>query len=275
MLCYQTYLSFVCIVLRRGWSVFLIETTSNHSSCLWRMFEVAVASLTFVKSWFPNCLWLCSAFGFTPVRTPFWRVCLMVDQMSFWMCGWLTDQLTAWLTDRSVYWFIQQIKNVHAIAFGLSFTATVLCYYCSSICPSSNLLSIHLSIPPSFHRSIHLFVVNCCHASTHLSLHIFICPSLCSQFSHVCFCFICMLWCSVSNGTCPGVHALLLTENTTAFIQKPKAKTKVFHHLSCILGSKAHSSAKIKLLVLNTYLTFNFFDHISCHFSGWGVVYCF
>lgn len=100
-----------------------------------------------------------------------------IDQMNFWMCDWLTD----WPTNRLADCHLWQMKNAHVITldFHLQLSA-ILIYDCSSVCPLSNLLSVHWSIHPpkgSIHPSVH--TVSCRHASTHLSLHFFICPFVC------------------------------------------------------------------------------------------------
>lgn len=127
------------------------------------------------------CLTLCECL---------WRVCLMIDQMSFWMTDWPTNGLVDWLVG----------LLIHDVSVDFSFTATVLSCYYSSVGPSSNLLSIqlsilhlktrsiHPSIHPPVHPSVHCLPLPCINPSVLSSTHFYLSFSLCSQFSHVCFC---------------------------------------------------------------------------------------
>lgn len=131
--------------------------------------------------------------------------CSLFDGWSWWAFESVTDQRTDWLTDWSVYWFIQQ-KEWSCHHRGLSSAAIVLSCYCSSVGPSINVLSIHLStllpkdsIHPAFHQSIHLFTAAMHQPICPLILtFLFVLLSVFAIFSCL-FLFICMLWGSVSN----------------------------------------------------------------------------
>lgn len=127
---------------------------SDH--CLWKMLDSFKCTLLIEVRF--TVVWLWSVCNLVRCES-LWRLCLMLEQMSFWTCDWPTDL---------------QVSFKY-ITVQLS----------SSICPFSNLpQESHPFIFSPIHPSVH-----CCHALTHLSSHshMFICP-LCPRFSYVWFC---------------------------------------------------------------------------------------